>query len=217
MPHDEDSTWNVDASAGQPPAGLRLRLDFRTVFRRVALLVLLVLEIYAWFALKWNFPFAKRKKRIMRLLYLTPRMSVGALLVGGAVAILADLTVRLLVQPLARAWFTPPVDLASGSFHMASNERVEQAVPARRASRRRWRPGVLVRTNLRVWFFPSSWDDEPWSVHLEHLAALETRPAPPLARGIVAGLPDRVVIQATSGDEATFAVAEPAVVLAWRP
>jgi hypothetical protein len=76
---------------------------------------------------------------------------------------------------------------------------------------------VLVHTNLRVWFFPRSWDHEPWSVPLERLASVRTQPAPTLSLGLVVGLPDQVVIRTASGDEESFAVAEPALVLGWRP
>jgi hypothetical protein len=208
---------HADAAGSGAGSTLRLRLDFQTVLRRVTVFTLLGLEFYTWHVLKVKFPFTKRKKRILLLLSLSPRLGFSALLVGAVVAVLADLLVRYAVSPLVRRWFLPPVDLSSGSFYLASNERVQGAVAARCFGRRRWRAGVLALTNFRIWFFPHDWDHEPWSVPLGEVKRVFTTPAPALARGLLAGLPDRVVIETAAGTNETFVVADPAAVGAWCP
>ena len=216
------STTDLDRGPG-PEADfgasrtLRIRLAFGKVLWRVTLVSLVLLELYV---------LAKVRNRVRRrigmvlfLVFYTPRMAFYAFLIGTVVAILADLLVRLVVQPAVRAWYHPRTDDSAHAFHFAPGETVLASTPARRARGLGWQAGDLVRTDRGAWYFPQSWDSEPWFLPIGRAEAVETLAAQRAAWGFLAGVPDRVRIAgAGRGTAETFAVADPAAVLAWfRP
>jgi hypothetical protein len=112
---------------------------------------------------------------------------------------------------------------------MAASEQTLASSPARRAEGRRWVPGTLVRSNLRLWFFPRAHDAEIWSRPLDALHDIHLKPAPRIAWGYVQDWPERLALRVVcadgnrpratehpdDGDDLLFAVPDPAAVLGW--
>jgi hypothetical protein len=196
----------------------QVRLAFGAVYWRVAALVFVACELLLWRMIRLRAPWIRGRRRIALMLYNSPSFAIMALLVAAVVAVAADLIVRLLVRPMLERWHAPPDDASMGlppSFHLASREAIAAETPARRSGKWRWSPGRLVRTNLRLWFFPHAWDAEPWSLPLGEIDRIEPTPAPAMAWGLVRGLPDRLTVRGRDGAPETFAVPDPAGVLAW--
>jgi hypothetical protein len=228
----------VPALASSPDEGVQvlmtrrqLRLDTGQVFVRLALAFFAVREAYVW--LVWM-----RRLRIkhgMRLLiflfhkWATPHSIVYALLFGALATGFLAMLVRLVIGPLVRRWHAPRGDESAGLFHVAANERVLFSAPCRRREGRLWLPGMLVRTNLRLWFFPRAHDAEIWSRPLAVLRNIHLEPERRTAWGCVHGWPRRLALDAgeppyssnlhgdgtDEGGHEVFATAEPEAVLAW--
>jgi hypothetical protein len=195
-----------------------IRLAFGAVFWRVFLVASLAREVLIWRKLRPWLRGSPPGKRLMMLLYITPETLFVGFAIAAGVTVLLDLLVRLLARPLARRWYFPR---GTGSehtplgFHLEAGEAILAEVPARRRSAGGWRPGTLVMTSRVLWFFPLGWDLEPWSVPLGELRSLRTVPYRPAFGTFVRGVPDRIVVRDRDGDEASFAVADPAVVVDW--
>jgi hypothetical protein len=215
MTNETNFGWGPDSLAPDAP---RVRIAFGDVVRKVAIFTLFMeLVLFSRFV-RVNRRWFRHPKRFLILIAAAPRMLVIAFLIGAVSAVLIDLLVRFVVQPLVRVWYNPPSDSAACSFHFSAGEAIEGSTPARRdLGRRGWQPGALVRTNRRLWFFPRSWDAEPWTVTLGDVRALRGEPPPRMGLGFVIGLPDRLEIVEASGKSERFAVAEPESVLNWFP
>jgi len=192
----------------------RLRLAFWPVVWRLAVLLLIVREYRMW---RWirRGPRIRRAARIALMLLRTPRLAFFAFLFATIMAVLADLFVRLAIQPLVWYWYHPPIEASAGSFHLAPTEVVEFVSPARRGLGTHWQPGTLVLTNHRLWFFPRSWDAEPWSARRDDLPQPSSEPAPGWFWGLLLGSPDRLRFSDPTGKSVTFAVPDPSAVLGW--
>jgi hypothetical protein len=205
----------------------QLRLDTGAVFVRLGLVFFVVREAYVW--LVWM-----RRLRIrhgMRLLiflfhkWATPHSVVYALLFAALATGLLTVLVRWMIGPALRRWHTPWSDESAGLFHVAANEWVLASSPGRRRQGRLWLPGMLVRTNLRLWFFPRAHDAEIGSWPLAALGNIHLEPAPRVAWGFVLGWPERLALDVGEprgngdgtgpGGRELFAVAEPEAVLTW--
>jgi hypothetical protein len=209
-----DSATEWDAASGTQKAP-RVRLAFGDVMRRVGLVVFLIEIMVFWRHFRVNRRWFRHPKRFLLLLLAAPRMLVFAFLIAALIAVLCDLLVRFMVQPVVRLWYNPRSEGSAASFHLGSGETMEESTPARRAVGRRWQAGTLARTNQRFWFFPQSWDAEPWSVPLGEVDQLRSEPAPRVGLGIVTGMPDRLSVSNVSGQTEQFAVAVPEHVLDW--
>ena len=200
----------------------QFHLDTRAVFVRLALSFFVLREVVI--VLLWiRRVKARPGLRIFVFLFgkwATPRSILYALLFATVATTLLYLFVRLVLEPLVRSWLTPWTDGSAGLFHVAANERVLASAPARRATDRRWTPGTLVRTNLRVWFFPRAHDLDIWSRPLDALREIHLEPAPRVAWGYIQGWPERLSVGIAGagqgeGEHEVFAILEPDVVLAW--
>jgi hypothetical protein len=195
-----------------------VHLNSGAVFLRSALAFFLVRELYVW---SWIGRFRVRPR--MRLLIFlfrkgaTPRSLFYALLFAAFVTLALDLLVRLVLRPLVRHWHSPWTDGSAGLFHLSANERALDACPARRKSGWSWPAGTLVRTNLRLWFFPNAHDAEAWSRPLDALENVRLVPAPRFAGGLIADWPDRLALEDGDGVAEVFAVLDPDAVLDWFP
>jgi hypothetical protein len=212
-----------------PLANRQLRLDTGAVFLRLAAVFFILREAYVWLARirGMRAPLAVRLLFFVFRKWATPYSILFALLFATAATIVLALLVRLVVEPLVRHWHAPWSDGSAGLFHVAANERVLASVPARHRAGRWWMAGTLVRTNLRVWFFPRAHDAEIWSRPLASVRDARLEPAPRVAWGYLLGWPERLVLAvpgpAGSGngdgrkDEASevFALLNPAAALAW--
>jgi hypothetical protein len=190
-----------------------IRLAVWPVYWRAVALVFLLAETRLWMRVRrWNFPSAWHAIRPFA------RKSPGyvAFALGAAVLVTlgAALLVRLVIGPQLRRWLRPRTE-PTHAFYLAPREEVVAECPARRAEGRSCPAGTLVVTNLRLWFFPTTWNAEPWSVPREGVQGARAVPAPPVLGGLVTGLPDRIEVRGEAGLHETFAVADPEQVLAW--
>ncbi len=195
----------------------RFQLDTGAIFLRLALSFFVLREAFVFLVL------IRRRRlgaRLLVLLFQTPRSILYALLFALAATTLLYLLVRLVLEPLVRSWHTPWIDGSAGLFHVAANEQVLSTSPARRAMGRRWTPGTLVGTNLRLWFFPRAHDADIWSRPLDALRDIHLKPGPRIAWGYIRGWPERLSLQVAEaaqddGDDEVFAVPDPDAVLTW--
>lgn len=201
--------------AASAPSSPRLRVEFGTLVWRITLIAFLVLEFGLYRRLsRWR-PRPRAPFLVLVFLYMTPKRAFLALAIGAVAAVVTDLVVRWVVRPLLRAWYNPRVDPDVLAFHLTSNESVVASKPARRAVGRSWSPGILVRTNTRLMFFPSHWSEEPWSSLLSKVEIARRTPPPRLGWGVLTGLPDRLALQAPGLETETFLVGDPDEVVSW--
>jgi hypothetical protein len=200
-----------------PHPSKQIGIDARWIYGRSFLLFFLVNQLVVWHRLS-QLPIRMPGHRMILFLvapWATPQSFAVALLAAGILTILSILVVRLIVRPLWSLWLNPTVDPAWGLFHTSAGESIVSSMPARRRSSPRWQPGSLALTNRRVWFFPSAWDGEPWSLDLDEADRIEQESS------IVAGLlpirnwPVPFHILGRSGQVATFAVADLDAVRSW--
>lgn len=200
----------------RPPT---LRLTLQAVFWRLALVIFLIAEWYHWHhvgrVLRVRQPVLKIQYWALR----TPYLVFLSLFLAGLLTLAAALVVRWGVRPWLAKWLDPPrLPEDSGNsyiFHLHPTEEVIAESPARWDTGQAWLAGKLVLTSQRIWFAPSAWDADLWSLPLEEVRSLRATPAPGLARGFIVGLPDQVEIVGGPGVLETFAVPEPARVLTW--
>jgi hypothetical protein len=209
----------IDPRACSPCSWPPIRLAFSRVFLRVFAIVFLIGEFGAWKALKklakGRPPFAK----LVAMIYFTVPALLLAFVAGAIAAVSADVIVRYLIRPLLGYWYNPRVEDTSfgspASFHLASDERLEDELPARLMAGRRRVAGTLALTNRRLWFFPTSWDADPLSVRFEDVAEIQCQAPRIAAWGAIRGWPDMVVVRCRSDESYRFAIANPSVVLDW--
>ena len=190
-----------------------IRLAVWSVYWRAVALVFVLAETRLWMRVRrWNPPSSWHAVRP----FVKKSPGYVGFALGAAVLITlgAALLVRLVIGPQIRRWLGPRTEPMHG-FHLAPGERVVAESPARRAEGRAYRAGSLVATDRRLWFFPTAWDAEPWSVPREVVRGARAVPAPPLLGGLVTGLPDRIEVLGDAGPIGAFAVAEPEQVLGW--
>jgi hypothetical protein len=180
----------------------RFQLCFGSIFWKVALVVWLLGEYKVW-----------RARRLVGLLFYTPRTLFAAFAIAAVVTVVVDLVFRLVVRPLMVLWYHPrgrdPYQSTNLQFRLGSGETVLAEFPARRMEGRSRQPGTLVRTNRRVAFYPYAWDAEPWELDLGRLRAVRTKPTVRRVLGYVRGYPDHLVLQAEDGSEIAVVVADP--------
>jgi hypothetical protein len=200
-----------------PSSRKPLEIDAGRIFRWSFLASFLVLECLVWGRIRRR-PMRRRAQPLLLLLlapWATPRAAFAALLVAGVSTLAAMMAVRLILAPLLNAWLRPGFDPSSWMFHLSAGEAPAASVPARWKSGGRWRPGALVLTGRRIWFMPSAWSVEPWSMALKGVERVETEAPAPARLLPVHNWPDLLHFAASAGDRADFAVADPDAVLAW--
>jgi hypothetical protein len=202
-----------------PHPSKQVEIDARWIYGRSFLLFFLVNQLVAWHRLS-QLPIRMPGHRMILFLvapWATPQSFAVALLAAGILSLLAILVVRLVVRPLWNLWLNPTVDPDLGLFHTSATEVIVASLPARRRLGARWQPGSLALTGRRVWFFPTAWDGEPWSLELEEADRIKRE------RSFVPGLlpvrnwPVPFHLIGRSGQDATFAVADVDAVAAWLP
>jgi hypothetical protein len=129
------------------------------------------------------------------------------------VTLLLVLAVRLVIGPVLRWWLTPAVDPTAVLFHLAPGEVSLASVPARRRCGWSWQPGTIVVTDRRIWFVPLAWNVEPSSMNRSDVTSydLDLPAIATLAR--IRNWPEHLRIGMRSGSQATFAVADPRLVV----
>jgi hypothetical protein len=198
-------------------ASPRLQLDARAVSWRLALIVFVVRQVavLAWVR---GIPASPGKQLAIFLFgrFATQRSLILAFLIAGAVTLVLDFLVLLVLRPLVRHWHRPTSEEASGLFRLDANEWIVESTPARWRSGWLWPTGLLARSNRRLWFFPDGWDREPWSCPLEEVADARLIAAPAVAWGFVKHWPDRLAVRGDGEPAAeVFAVPDPEAVVAW--
>jgi hypothetical protein len=201
-----------------PPSSKELQADIGRVFWRTFLLVFLLREVIVW---NWLLARVPLRRRVLILLLWpggTVRSVFMALFAAAFFTLLLVLVVRLIITPALNLWLKPAIDPSEWMFHLAASESPVAISRARRKSGSRWQPGALVLTDRRLWFFPSVWYHEPWSLACKDLDRLEPVPAPIATLAPIRNWPARLRFSSPARDESTFAVADPDAVLAWfRP
>jgi hypothetical protein len=194
-----------------------IEIDARWVYQRSFLLFFVVAQLIVWHRVS-QLPMRMPGHRMILFLvapWATPQSFAVALLAAGALTLGAILVVRLIVRPLWSCWLNPVVDPAWGLFHLGPGEAIIASVAARRRLGWGWRPGSLALTNRRVWFFPSAWDGEPWSLKLGEAERIECERSFVAELAPIRNWPVPFHVLGRSGQEAAFAVSDPAVVYAW--
>jgi hypothetical protein len=200
-----------------PPSCKPLEIDSSRVFRWSFLAVFLTLEWSAWWRVARRLALVPRRRvPVLRLaLWTTWWAALGAFLVAGATTLAAALFTRLILAPLLDRWLRPAFDPSSWMFHLAAGETPTASMPARWKTGGTSRPGALVLTGRRIWFMPSAWDLEPWSMARQDVERVDAKPPAPARVLPVRHWPDLLQFTARTGDQAWFAVADPGAVLAW--
>jgi len=200
-----------------PPPPKPLEIDAGRVFRWSFLAVFLALEWSAWIRIGRRLAWMPRRRvPVMRLaMWTTTWAAFGAFLLAVVSTLAAMMFTRLILAPLLDRWLRPAFDPSSWMFHLSAVETPMASLPARWRSGGRSRPGALVLTSRRIWFMPSAWDLEPWSIACEDVARVEAKPPVPARVLPVRNWPDLLGFTARTGEQAWFAVADPAAILAW--
>lgn len=123
--------------------------------------------------------------------------------------LIAEFIVRLVIRPVAKAWYQPPSDETAASFHLDVREAALEIVPARRKIGRLWTVGILVRTDRRICFYPRAWDAEPFTLDLNEVVEVSTVAAPRMFLGFVQGIPPLLSLRSHANDAQLFAVSDP--------
>jgi hypothetical protein len=141
--------------------------------------------------------------------------AVLSAIVAVGLAILAVVVVKVVIRPLLGMWLSPSVDSSAVLFHLAAGEAIGSSMPARRQWGWGWQSGTLVVTDRRVWFFPAAWDCEPWAVSRSEIIRGET--VTPLLTELLPlrNWPEPLRLETRDGAQSTFALADPASVLAY--
>ena len=185
----------------------RPRLAFGAFFWRLFLLLAISVELLLALAVS-RFPAALVQK-IVVFLFKSPEWLCSAFFIAAIVTVLADLWVRMVIRPFSERWHHPIVDSASSTFHLDVREKVVAETPARRRDGRSWLTGTLIRTDRRVWFFPQSWNTEPWSAPLGSLDSVALIAPPRMFLGFVRDLPPRLLVTTKDQESSIFVVPEP--------
>jgi hypothetical protein len=200
-----------------PLSSKPLEIDPGRIFRWSYLAVFLTLAVSFWARIRQQLAFVPRRRvPLLRLaIWTTWWAAIGALVLAFVCTLASILFTRLILAPLLYRWLRPAFDPSSWMFHLAAGETPMASQPARWQSGWSSRPGALVLTGRRIWFMPSAWDLEPWSMAREDLEQVEAEP-PAFVRFLpVRHWPDRLQLTARTGDQARFAVADPGAVLSW--
>jgi hypothetical protein len=195
-----------------------IRLAFGPVFWRLSMIVFALKELASWKHVRPWLIGAPPSKYVAALIYITPQSILIGFLIGFAVTLGLAILVKLLAGPIAARWYAPAQtgsELTPLPFHLETGESMVAEAPARRRSARGWKPGTLILTDRRLWFFPTAWDLEPWSVPVADLASIRNLRRRTLTGPIIRGVPDSLRIRGRSGEDAVFAVAEPKLVRGW--
>jgi hypothetical protein len=203
-----------------PRSSKQVEIDARWVYWRSFLLFFLVNQLMVWHRVSLLPVRMPGHRMIIFLLapWATPQSFAVALLAAGILTLLAIVVVRLIVRPLWNFWLNPPVDPAWGLFHLSADEAIVSSVPGRRRLGWSWQPGLLALTNRRLWFFPSAWDGEPWSLNLDEADRIEREGSIVAELAPVRNWPVPFHLLGRSGQDAVFAVADPGAIFVWlRP
>ena len=195
-----------------------IRLAFGPVFWRIFLIISAFKELASWRHIRPWLIGAGPGKYIAALVYITPQSILIGFLVGFAVTMVLAVLVKVLAGPIAARWYEPAntgSELTPVAFHLEPGEVIVAEMPARRRSVRGWKPGTLVLTGSRLWFFPRGWEEEPWSVGADELTSIKNLRRVSVTGPIVRGVPDSLRVRGREGEEAVFAVAEPKTVRGW--
>ena len=185
----------------------RPRLAFGAFFWRLFLLLSISVELGR--AIVVSRLGAPVGQRIAFFLFASPAWLCSTFFTATIVTVLADLWVRMVIRPFSNRWHHPTVDASSSNFHLDVRETVVAETPARRRDGRSWPTGTLIRTDRRVWFFPQSWDTEPWSAPLVSLDSVALIAAPRMFLGFVRDLPPRLLVTTKDQESLIFVVPEP--------
>ena len=196
-----------------------IRLAFGATLWRIFAVAAVFMEIAIWHRLERFQALRGTGFRIAALIYCSPKIFFKAFLWAAIITVLLDVYVRLIMRPILARWYNPrrrTDEIGTPlAFRLAASETVLDEVSARMVIGRSARPGILVRTDRRLWFSPFGWDHEPWSMLESDLESASSVAAPSRLSSLILGLPKRLCLRDHDGVETRFVVADPRVVLNW--
>jgi hypothetical protein len=200
-------------SSGQP------RLHLKPLIASLVIAAFAIREMALLLIIVRGLPPGRRLRIFLFHPQVTRKSFWLAISLGFALTMLGELLNGLILRPIVRSWLSPRVDHTEVLFRLSAGEWVVDTIPARRQRGPwSWEPGSLVRTNLQVWFIPTAWDSEPWSIRMSDADDAALVPAPSLLWGFVRDLPEWLVCTPGSGPSAVFVMRDPKLVENWlRP
>ena len=195
----------------------KLRLAFTLFFWRALLILVVggevVLMVTIWHRIGPGIPILDQLvifTLISVAFVVMPAFSLACLM-----AIVADLLVMLVVDPVVRNWHSPRSDSSRLAFHLSAGESILATSPARRPGTRRGGVGSLVLTDRRLWFIPAAWDREPWSTDLASVWSIRLVPSPRICFGLIRGWPKRIAVDTGPPRPIPLVVPDPETVSEW--
>jgi len=209
----------VDSVLVRPPRPIApdFQLRILPIFWRAFLIAFLAREYAVWRYVSRFVPKDEPLLRILGFIKHSPKSFHVAFLIAIGATLAIWLGFQILVRPLMRRWYHPkPIDPSHAHplpFLLAPGEEPVVEYPARRLDGLSRHSGTFVQTNRRLWFFPFSWEQEPWSVALDRLVSAHTEPTVRRVLGLVRGYPDHVSLTDDHGVTFRLIVADPERVL----
>jgi hypothetical protein len=207
------------AESLRPPRAISpdFQLRILPIFWWAYLVAFVVREYGVWRYVSRFVPENKPLLRILGFVQHSPKSFHVAFLIAIGVTFALWAGFRLVGAPLMRRWYNPrPLDPTHAHplpFHLAAGEEPIAEYPARRMEGPTRHCGTFIQTTSRLWFFPFSWEQEPWSVPLDRLASAKIEPTVRRVLGLVRGYPDHVSLTDESGATFRLIVADPERVL----
>lgn len=193
-----------------------IRLEWKPIFLGSAAVAFLIRQMIIFnMLLRFRMPLDHRIRILLFRPWAAPGSLIYAIFIAGAITLVLQALVFLVIAPLIRAWHQPRVDGTAGLFRLEAGERALESLAGRRRDEGSWVAGTLLRSNRSFWFIPERWDSEPWSVSLQSISEIALEPNPTLGWGFLTGLPDRVLVVDRQGQSVSFAVYEPDALMAW--
>jgi hypothetical protein len=154
-------------------------------------------EMALWMAIHRQARGFPAELRLAWLIGYTPRTVFLAFVLASLLTVVVDVLVKMVLDLPMRRWLAPRNDREDDAyhgfgFHLGPTERVLDEVPARLLARPRSSPGTLVLTDRRVWFFPSAWDAEPWSLPRDQVRSATVVPPSGFLSKLLRGLPPQI-------------------------
>jgi hypothetical protein len=188
-----------------------LQIDVQRIFWRLFWFFFLICQVAVWYHVRRLLPRGMGHRNFFMHMVVPSVLSslfVSTLAATG-LTLFAFLAVKVVVGPLLSSWLTPTIDPMAALFHLAPGEKCLDTIPARRRWRWTWQPGALVVTDRRIWFLPTAWAVEPWSVSRSEVIGYAAD-VPVFAEILpIRNWPGHVRLAIRDGRETTFAMADP--------
>ena len=193
-----------------------IRLDWKPLFLGSAIVAFLIRQMIIFnMLLRFRMPADHRIRILLFRPWAAPGSVIYAIFIAGAITLVVQAVVSLVVAPLIRAWHQPRTNGTAGLFRLKAGEHVLASISGRMRQDGSWIPGTMLRSNRAIWFIPEGWESEPWTLPLMTIREISLEPNASRVWGFLTGLPERVRIVDPQSQAYWFAVNDPDRVLAW--